>query len=124
MLETMLNKYPHFAEVEFTRCNPPCKLSDMQESFMNRLETARIIAGIPFVLNSAYRTREYEISRGRAGGSSHCKGRAVDISCIGTRNRQIMVSALIKAGFTRIGIAKTFIHVDYDTDKTDALWLY
>lgn len=120
----MLSKYPHFEASEFARCKPACSIEDMDESFMNRIETARIIAGIPFILNSAYRTREYEISRGRTGGSSHCKGCAVDISCISTRNRQIMVSALIKAGFTRIGIAKTFIHVDYDTDKTDAIWLY
>jgi len=29
-----------------------------------------------------------------------------------------------QAGFTRIGIAKTFIHCDTDKDKNDAIWLY
>jgi hypothetical protein len=35
------------------------------------------------------------------------------------------VAALIASGFTRIGIADTFIHVDNDPVKTPAVvWLY
>ena len=48
---------------------------------------------------------------------------AVDIACDDSVTRQKIVSGLIKAGFTRIGISKTFIHADNDL-KTDAIWLY
>lgn len=93
---------------------------------MNRLETARVIADVPFILSSAARSVSYEISKGRKGTSSHCllPCVAVDILCSTGYQRQRIIYGLISAGFTRIGIAKTFIHVDYDTDKTDAIWLY
>jgi hypothetical protein len=36
-----------------------------------------------------------------------------------------LVCALFDAGFGRIGIAKTFIHVDVDPDKPfDVMWVY
>jgi hypothetical protein len=38
--------------------------------------------------------------------------------------RSILLPALIHAGFTRIGIAKTFIHADVDDKKPNAIWLY
>ena len=51
-------------------------------------------------------------------------GVACDIHCVDSHSRQIIVNALIQAGFTRIGIAKTFVHADTDQFKNDALWLY
>ena len=32
--------------------------------------------------------------------------------------------ALIKVGFRRIGVGKSFIHSDLDNDKPNAIWLY
>lgn len=116
--------YQYFSEEEFTRCNPPCKLSDMQESFMNRLEYARAISQTPYVINSAYRSVEYEISKGRKGTSSHCKGCAVDIKCKNSIDRVLILSGLLSAGFRRIGLHKHFIHVDSDAQKNASLWLY
>lgn len=113
-----------FSEEEFIRCSPSCHLSDMSPVFMHSLDNARADAGIPFVLNSAYRSREYELSRGRTGSSSHCKGIAVDISCKDSYTRQKIVTSLIREGFDRIGIADTFIHVDADYLKSPAIWLY
>lgn len=91
---------------------------------MNRLEYARAISQVPYILSSAYRSVEYELSKGRKGSSSHCKGCAVDIRCKNGTDRVLILSGLLTAGFRRIGIAKTYIHVDYDSDKTDAIWLY
>lgn len=113
-----------FSEEEFIRCSPPCHLSDMSPVFMVHLDKARAAAGVPFVLNSAYRSREYELSRGRTGSSSHCEGIAVDISCTDSLTRQLIVSSLIRVGFDRIGIADRFIHVDADYLKSPAIWLY
>lgn len=115
----------HFKESEFKRCTPPCSLQDMAQGTINRLDTARDIAGIPFVINGAYRTVEYEKKHGRKGTSSHTLGRAVDIRCNTYDNRMKIVCALIKAGFNRIGIGKTYIHADDSPiHKPNVMWDY
>lgn len=116
--------YRYFTEVEFSKARPSCSLSDMNESFMSRLDDARHIAGVPFIVTSAYRSKQYEIAKGRTGTSSHCFGLAIDIACSSNFNRLVILDALLKVGFRRIGIGKTFIHVDYDSSKNSAIWLY
>lgn len=114
----------YFTESEFKRASPACSLSDMSGQFMKFLDEAREKAGIPFVISSAYRTVEHELSRGRTGTSSHCKGIAVDIACKTSLNRLKIVSALLACGAKRIGIHKSFIHVDLDYNKEQCIWLY
>ena len=118
--------YRYFTEEEFGqgKCSPACSLSDMSPIFMARLDEARHIAGVPFVVNSAYRSKQYEIEKGRKGTSSHTKGIAVDLACTSNFNRLLIVESLIKVGFRRIGIGKTFIHVDNDSQKSPSIWLY
>lgn len=92
---------------------------------MSKFDTAREIAGIPFVINSAYRSPVWDRSKGRSGTGAHTLGRAIDIRCNSDRNRFLIVNALIKAGFTRIGIAKTYIHADDSSlHSQQVVWLY
>lgn len=119
-----LRPYKWFRDYEFKVCRPMCNMTDMNEEFMKVLDDARELAGVPFKLTSAYRTKEYELSKGRTGTSSHCKGVAVDIYCTDSRKRYLIVQSLIAVGFMRIGIAKNFIHVDADEDKRASIWLY
>lgn len=115
----------YFTEAEFRRCTPPCSLQDMDQQLMRQLDAARASAGIPFVLNSAYRSVAYEKSKGRTGTSSHCKGLAVDIRCNSDANRWKVVAALMDNGFTRIGIGRTYVHADLDRSKTQrVIWHY
>jgi hypothetical protein len=90
---------------------------------------ARIIAGISFVINDGCRTPEDNAELVRQGlakvDSSHLTGYAADIACTFSRERDAMLKALRKAGFTRVGIAETFIHVDCDPGKdADVTWTY
>lgn len=117
-----MKEYRYFKPEEFAACEPSCSLADMDEDFMSRLDDARAICAIPFSLNSAYRSVEYERRRGRTGTSSHCKGLAVDISCITSVCRLKMVVSLLAVGFRRIGIYPTFIHVDADPSKPASMW--
>lgn len=103
---------------------PKCEVSDMDPSFLDKLLLAQKTYGRKFKINSAYRSLAWEKSKGRNGRSSHCKGIAVDIGVSNHQQRLYIVCALIITGFRRIGIAKTFIHVDDDDSKVPSIWLY
>ena len=122
------NKYPNFSSWEFEDGGP-----EMHPDFMKKLQIARNIADIPFNINSGSRSEDKNREVGGKPDSTHLHGRACDIDCDYSRNRFIMVSALIRAGFTRIGIGEGFIHVD-DGELIDdkhghpkdpqVIWLY
>ena len=97
---------------------------NMNVDFLDKLDEAREYANIPFIINSAYRSPEHPLSI-KNPSSSHIKGLAVDISAKDSRTRYIVLNALIKVGFNRIGLASSFIHVDSDLDKSqNVIWTY
>lgn len=101
-----------------------CGDNDMDLDFLCRLTNARKFAGIPFYINSGYRCETHNKNVGGSSTSSHLKGVACDIKCDCSGKREKIISALIKAGFNRIGVSKTFIHVDSDSDKNPSIWVY
>ena len=97
---------------------------NMNVDFLAKLDEAREFAGIPFIINSAYRSPSHPESI-KNPTSSHIKGLAVDISAKDSITRFKVLDALMAVGFTRIGIAGTFIHVDLDYDKSqNVIWTY
>ena len=106
----------------------------MSNEFMQMLDDARGLAEIPFVITSGYRTEAYQddlTRRGyktaKKGTSPHLKGVAADIACSNSRDRWIIINALVLAGFSRIGISDTFIHVDlstYEGHRQNVIWTY
>ena len=52
--------------------------TNMSKEFLFVLDEARELAGIPFIINSAYRSPEHPLSI-KNPSSSHIKGLAVDI---------------------------------------------
>ena len=97
----------------------------MNEETLQMLDRAREIAGVPFKINSGFRTEEHNESVGGKPNSAHTRGYAVDIHVQGNRHRMLILNALVQVGFNRIGIAKTFIHADNDPDlPQDVAWLY
>lgn len=113
----------HFKPKEFScRC---CGASEMQNSTIMMLDSARETAKIPFILTSAYRCYEHNKDVGASKTSSHTNGYAVDIAADNSSERFTILISLINAGFTRIGIAEDFIHVDNDPKKpANMVWLY
>ena len=116
------NEYKYFAEEEFTKCTPPCKLSDMDRDFMLRLDGLRAACGFPFVLNSAYRSELYELNKGRSATSYHCQGRAVDVRCYDGVKRAKIVHYAPAFGLRGLGISSRYIHLD-DRDY-NCIWAY
>jgi zinc D-Ala-D-Ala carboxypeptidase len=96
----------------------------MNKEFLFKLDEARMLAGTPFRITSGYRTEAHNKKVGGVKGSSHTKGCAVDIAVNSGLQRSAIVCALAKVGFIRIGIAKTFVHVDLDKEKQNSIWLY
>tara|TARA_B110000046_G_scaffold74671_1_gene82765 strand:+ start:2496 stop:2915 length:420 start_codon:yes stop_codon:yes gene_type:complete len=100
---------------------------NMDINFVRKLDKAREIAGIPFKVNSGYRTPFHNTMVGGVESSSHmnipcC---AVDIKAEDSRTRFIIISAAIQVGINRIGIGKNFIHLDADKTKSqDVTWHY
>lgn len=97
---------------------------NMDSNFLELLNNAREIAGIPFKITSGYRTPEHNKKVGGVQNSSHLNGLAADIAIGSGNERYIILNALIKAGFKRLGIAKTFIHCDTDSSKSNSVWTY
>lgn len=115
----------YFKEAEFKKCTPSCSLQDMQQHTMDKLDKARECAGIPFVLNSAFRPVSWEKKHGRSGDGAHPHGCGVDIRCNSSANRMKIIKGLLDAGFTRIGIGETYIHADDDATKAqNVIWHY
>lgn len=117
--------YKYFSENDFQKAVPACKMSDIRRTSLERLDRAREVAGIPFILSSAYRSPEYEKKKGRSGSGAHTEGCAFDVRCCDSRSRWLVVFGAIVAGFTRIGIAKNFVHLD-DSERLShpVIWLY
>ena len=115
----------HFTHEEFDSPDLPNSGINMDNDFLQKLDNAREIAGIPFKINSGYRSREHNKKVGGKPKSSHLVGKAVDIAYSNSRERWIIVTGLQEAGFNRLGIAKGFVHADTDETKTpNVIWTY
>jgi len=106
-------------------CKCGCGLNNVTDQFKEDLNTARHIANIPFVINSGVRCPAHNKRVGGLPSSSHQLGLAVDIKADNSESRFKIMQGLIQVGFSRIGVHKTFIHVDVDTSKpANVMWLY
>jgi len=102
----------YFKEPEFARLG--CSLQDMSQDLMDKLDQCRALAGVPFVLTSAYRDPEKNKKVGGVDKSAHTKGLGVDIACTNGAMRYIIFVNAINVGFNRIGLGKNFVHLDID----------
>lgn len=94
-------------------------------AFVTLLGAARERACTPFIITSGYRCEAHNTAIGGSATSSHLKGCAADIAVKGSRERWLILEALIRFKFTRLGIGEDFIHVDIDSEKAqDVIWDY
>lgn len=90
------------------------------------LDKMRGECGFPFIINSGFRTKaENDALKDSASDSAHLSGLAVDISIKNSSQRFKLIEVAFKNGIKRIGISKTFVHID--TSKTlpqNVMWDY
>ena len=116
----------HFEEREFAcKCGCGNGFDQMNPQFVVNLDKARGLSESPYVLTSAFRCESHNMAVGGVPDSSHTKGFAVDIRTRNSKERFEILFTLMSQGFSRIGIAREFIHVDVDPAKTpEVVWLY
>ncbi len=89
-----------------------------------RLDTARALANIPFIITSGFRTAQQNTEAGGVQNSAHLRGLAVDLAVSNDFDRFIIQVACVSAGFKRIGVYTRHIHVDIDDSlPQNVLWL-
>lgn len=99
---------------------------EMNPQLLRQLDTARRLAGVPFVITDDFRTSEENEALGGAKDSPHLYGAAVDIRVRGSRQRFKILSGLLRAGFNRLGVYDRHIHVDILDDEVhvpEVLWI-
>ena len=58
-------------------------------------------------------------------GCTHTKGKAADIKTENSEHRYKIVEAALRMGCDRVGIAKTYVHLDIDKKKPrPRMWVY
>lgn len=104
----------YFSESE-TACRCGCGMN-ITRQLRDKLNQAREVAGVPFVITSGARCVEHNRKVSGTPNSSHIRGLAVDIACPSSQARYAIIKGLYSAGFTRIGYnqARNFFHCDTD----------
>ncbi|ADM26710.1 peptidase [Pseudoalteromonas phage HS1] len=95
----------------------------MSKEFLNKLDDLRHYCGFSFVVNSGYRSTSHSAEKHKSKGGTHTQGIAADIRVSNGVQRIEIVSKAIELGFTGIGVAKGFVHVDIRND-TPVMWTY
>ena len=97
----------------------------MDKTLLEMLDEVRDKFDKPIHITSGFRTPAHNEAVGGIETSSHLKGLAVDIACKKSTDRFDLINCLLDVGFSRIGVAKTFIHADIDFEKTQGvIWTY
>ena len=117
--------YKYFKLSEFDSPDEKGSGEMMEPIVLEALDIARDLYGHPMKINSGFRTIKHNKAVGGSPKSSHLLGWAVDIHVPNSQRRFMMIEALLDAGFNRIGIGRTFIHVDLDPEKpSNTIWVY
>ncbi len=95
----------------------------MCEEFLYKLDALRHACGFPFIVTSGYRSPRHSIEARKSKPGMHALGLAADIKALNGRQKYIIIQKALEMGFTGIGVAKTFIHLDIRS-TTPVVWSY
>lgn len=120
-LKTDGNKYltKNFQVKEF-KCNDGTDPIFIAKELPMVLQYIRMRTGKAVIINSAYRTADYNESVGGVDASQHCYGTAADITVKGYTPTQIAnIAREVMPDWGGVGIYSTFTHVDVRAEKAD-----
>ena len=124
MVEEMIewSDIKHFTREEFAcKC---CGVCEMDMDFVKSIDDIRDTLDMPLFIMSGYRCAKHNLEVDGKPNSAHLRGKAVDIKMELSRTRYIFMRIALKT-FKRVGIGKTFIHVDIDETLPQLVaWMY
>jgi len=117
----------YFNEEEFA-CQYTGK-NEISSELIDKLDELREACGFPFVITSGYRdkTHPVEAKKAKPGTGTHAQGIAADIKVNNGLQRFKIVEKAIALGFTGVGVARSFVHVDIrspDDTTPFVMWTY
>ncbi len=112
--------YKYFELDEFT-CSETGD-NFIKHDFVATLDKMRERCGFPFVINSGYRSPMHTKEVCKPTPGQHCAGQCADIAVKNSHQRYMIITEAIKSGFTGLGIAANYVHID--RRKTPAAWVY
>lgn len=111
----------------FTRDEFKCQETGenrIEDELIYKLDHLRGVLGWACTITSGYRDPSHSVEINKPnGGGSHTKGIAADIAVSNGKQRHEIVRHAMALGFTGVGIAKTFVHLDIRED-TPVVWTY
>lgn len=118
--------YKHFTMAEKTNAQGTHTFGELEQNFRALLDKMRGECGFPWVLQSGYRTQqENDTLTDSVSDSAHVSRLAADIACTDNAKRDKIVNVAKANGVKRIGIGKTFVHLDVDPSKPqNVMWHY
>lgn len=121
-------RWPNFSPAELA--SRDTGRLEIETGFLDRLQELRSRYKRPMVITSGYRTPEENARKSTTGKTGpHTTGRAVDVKVTNAKDRYDLIALALDCGFTGIGVATSFIHLD-DVPKGDpviprpAVWVY
>ena len=96
----------------------------MELEFLQQLDNLRLACGFVFIINSGFRhPTKHPIEAAKQVPGTHAQGIAADIRITTAAERHCIVKEAMQLGFTGVGVAKDFIHVD-TRGTPPVMWLY
>lgn len=118
--------YKWFKMEEKTDAQGKHTFSELDPTWRALCDKMRGECGFPWKITSGYRTKEEnDVLQNSVDGSAHISRLACDIYCVDSTKRDKIVNVAKANGITRIGIGKTFVHLDIDKSKPqNVMWTY
>lgn len=97
--------------------------NEMSPAFLAKLDLLREACGFPFTITSGYRSTSHSVEARKKNKGTHTQGIAADILVQGGSQRHRVIQEALALGFTGIGVASSFVHVD-TRETTPVVWVY
>lgn len=119
-----MSRFRYFSMSEFS-CNC-CGMGKklISKTLIMKLDNMRHELGKPIRISSGVRCIEHNRNVGGTLDSSHLCGLAVDILVPDSRYRFELLELAQKYGINRIGVYRSFVHLDIDPAKEDKVIWY
>ena len=102
---------------------PCCGAYAMQKPFLDKLQELRDLYSRPMIITSGYRCERHNAAVKGEKDSQHLYGNAVDIHCIDSAERFLLVRLAYQVGFRGFGTDAAFLHIDL-RQGLERMWVY